>query len=115
MTKQEASGFLRFRVDIAKLLRTEFSDAYSECMNMAIEALQEPEWIPFTFEHDAVTGEEFIDCPTPNEDAEILVSDGISVWKDVWEDYDGYGLESGEELYGLAWKPIPKPHKKEVK
>lgn len=76
-----------------------------EAVSMAIDALQESEWIPFLFDENG----EF-DCRIPYEDDEIVVSSLDDVWKDTWIctcDGHGYyiqGLESGEELVGLAWK-----------
>lgn len=65
------------------------------------------EWIPFEIEDG------FLYCQIPDDDDDILVTDGKVVWHDTWiEDDDGYVLDSGYELYKcLAWMPLPKPYK----
>lgn len=67
-------------------------------------------WIPFTFGED---GE--LNCRLPDEDEEILASDGMYVWIDTFMYDDGeYYLElQGGDLMGLAWQPLPGPHKEE--
>ena len=55
----------------------------------------------------------------PDIDEDILVwdMDGTfdkeNVWVDTWEVPDAYvyGLESGMDLDGLAWMPLPKAYK----
>lgn len=65
------------------------------------------EWIPFEIEDG------FLYCQIPDDDDDILVTDGKVVWHDTWiEDDDGYVLDSGYELCKcLAWMPLPKPYK----
>lgn len=66
-------------------------------------------WIPFTFGED---GE--LNCRLPDEDEEILTSDGVHVWMDtLLFDSGGYYLDSNGDFTGLAWMPLPKPHKEE--
>lgn len=70
-------------------------------------------WIPFTFDEEGV-----LNCELPDIDEDILVwdMDGIfdkeNVWVDTWESPDCgvYELESGMDLEGLAWMPLPKPY-----
>lgn len=67
------------------------------------------EWIPFTFDEEGV-----LNCELPDVDEDILVSDGDSVWQDIWCEADeGYELFSGNEIEDLAWMqlPMPKPYK----
>ena len=66
------------------------------------------EWIPFTFDDDGL-----LDCALPEIDKEMLISDGEDVWIDTLMEDDGYYLDSGCELKGLAWMPLPEPHVKE--
>lgn len=72
------------------------------------------EWIPFTFDED-----DMLNCPLPDAEEEILISDGISVWvdtlmTDVEDDNIVYYLDSSNRnLKGLAWMPLPEPHVKE--
>lgn len=71
-------------------------------------------WIPFTFDEEGV-----LNCELPDIDEDILVwdMDGTldkeNVWIDTWESPDCgvYELESGMDLEGLAWMPLPKPYK----
>lgn len=67
------------------------------------------EWIPFKMEDG------FLYCQIPDDDEDILVTDGKVVWHDTWIECDeGYILDSGYELYKcLAWMPLPKPYKGE--
>lgn len=72
------------------------------------------EWIPFTFDEEGV-----LNCELPDIGERILVSDAEcmhddeSIWIDSWDSPDCgiYELESGEDLEGLAWMPLPKPYK----
>ena len=66
------------------------------------------EWISFTFDEDGM-----LNCPLPDEEEEILVSDGKDVWIDTLMEDNGYYLDSGREFRGLAWMQLPKPHVKE--
>ena len=71
-------------------------------------------WIPFTFDEEGI-----LNCELPDIDEDILVwdMDGTfdkeNVWVDTWEVSDAYvyGLESGMDLDGLAWMPLPKAYK----
>lgn len=72
------------------------------------------EWIPFTFDEEGV-----LNCELPDIGERILVSDAEcmfddeSIWIDLWDSPDCgiYELESGEDLEGLAWMPLPNPYK----
>lgn len=72
------------------------------------------EWIPFTFDEEGV-----LNCELPDIGERILVSDteamydDESIWIDSWDSPDCgiYELESGEDLKGLAWMPLPNPYK----
>lgn len=74
------------------------------------------EWIPFTFDEEGM-----LNCKLPVIDEDILVwdMDGTfdkeNVWVDTWESPDCgvYELESGMDLEGLAWMPLPKPYKEQ--
>lgn len=71
-------------------------------------------WIPFTFDEEGV-----LNCELPDIGERILVSDAEcmlddeSIWIDLWDSSDCgiYELESGEDLEGLAWMPLPNPYK----
>lgn len=72
------------------------------------------EWIPFTFDDEGI-----LNCELPDIGERILVSDAEcmhddeSIWIDSWDSPDCgiYELESGEDLKGLAWMPMPNPYK----
>lgn len=72
------------------------------------------EWIPFTFDDEGV-----LNCELPDIGERILVSDAEamfddeSIWIDSWNSPDCgiYELESGNELDGLAWMPLPNLYK----
>lgn len=72
------------------------------------------DWIPFTFDEEGI-----LNCELPDIGERILVSDteamfdDESIWIDSWDSPDCgiYELESGMDLEGLAWMPLPKPYK----
>lgn len=72
-----------------------------------VDKADSQEWIPFEMEDG------FLQCPIPDVDEEILVTDGKHVWEDTWIEYDdGYALDSNYELDKVtAWMPLPKPYK----
>ena len=49
------------------------------------------------------------DSPVPEEDEEVLVSDGFDVWIDTWIlDYVYHeGLENSDNVEDLYWMPLP--------
>ena len=79
--------------------------AFSVLKKLIEEQPKINKWIPFAFDEEGM-----LDCKCPEVDEEILVSDDISVWTDIWVEYEGYGLDSNNELEGLAWQPLPKPY-----
>lgn len=72
------------------------------------------DWIPFTFDEEGI-----LNCELPDIGERILVSDteamfdDESIWIDSWDSPDCgiYELESGMDLEGLAWMPLPNPYK----
>lgn len=63
-------------------------------------------WIPFEVDTDGT-----LYC-IPDDEEQVLISNGVSVWQDTFfNDDDGCYLDSGIDLIGLAWMPLPKPHK----
>lgn len=88
--------------------------AYDEGIYDAIHTIEHQpkinDWIPFTFGKDG----EF-NCKVPDEDEEVLVSDGKDVWLDVFShDEHGYFFEWKGDFKGMAWMPKPEPWKGEV-
>lgn len=95
-------------------------------IEMAEKALeQEPtilEWIEFTVremteeekEDYPESGAQFmVDCELPDDGETILVSDGYQVWQDKFWIEEGFGcwLETTDLEEGMAWMPLPKPHR----
>ncbi len=54
-----------------------------------------------------------LDCKMPDDEQEILVTDGKSTWQDTsFIDCDGYYLDSGYDWIDItAWRPLPEPYK----
>lgn len=76
--------------------------------DMIWEMPKADKWIPFTFGEDGV-----LDCPLPDVDEEVLVSDGVYVWIDtLLSDSGGYYLDNNGDFTGLAWMPLPEPWKR---
>ena len=81
----------------------------------AVEMVEQPTvdtWIQFTSEYSEEYEIEIMNCRLPDDDEEILVTNGRSVWKDTFfrdgrECYldGGYGFT--DEV--IAWQPLPKP------
>lgn len=96
---------------------TQLQNEYLHNLNVLKELVDKAgsfEWIPFTFDEEGV-----LNCELPDIDEDILVWDmsGMfdkeNVWIDTWEspDFGVYELESGMDLEGLAWMPLPNPYK----
>lgn len=56
------------------------------------------------------------DGTIPEEDEEVLISDGKTVWTDTWVYYgqNECGFDGGTDLEEFYWISFPKPPKKEV-
>jgi len=56
-----------------------------------------------------------LNCKMPDDEQEILVTDGKTVWKDMCcIDCDGYYLDSGYDWFDLtSWRPLPEPYKED--
>lgn len=64
-------------------------------------------WTPFVVENNEIISE----CPEQYE--KILVTDGEDIWVDLWDDCgDYFGLESNDDVEGLAWMQLPQPNNK---
>lgn len=51
------------------------------------------------------------DGAIPEEDEDVIVSDGKNVWIDTWIYYDAYscGFDNASSLEEFYWASIPKP------
>lgn len=96
---------------------TQLQNEYLNNLNVLKELVNKAEsfeWIPFTFDDEGI-----LNCELPDIGERILVSDAEamfddeSIWIDSWDSTDCgiYELESGNELDGLAWMPLPNPYK----
>jgi len=68
------------------------------------------EWIKFEQEFDKEINQEILASKLPDEDNEVLVTDGSSVWVDTFMcDCDGYYFDSGFEIIDRIthWMPLP--------
>lgn len=73
-------------------------------------------WIPFTVEYDEERQEEILQGKLPEEDEDILVTDGKTVWEDTFiHDGEECWLDSNIDLVdtAIAWMPLPEPYKPE--
>ena len=54
----------------------------------------------------------WLDCRLPDNEEEIICTDGKKVWIDTnWID-DGYSLDSGQDWIDIvAWQPLPEPYR----
>lgn len=88
-----------------------------KAFNLAITALEERlngGWTPFTAEYDEDYKIDTLNGKLPDEEQEILVTNGKYVWMDEFmRDGIEYYLDSGEELISeaKAWMPKPEPYK----
>ena len=53
----------------------------------------------------------YLDCKMPDDEQEIIVTDGRHVWVDTCIVNDGYALDSGHDWIEdvIAWMPLPEP------
>lgn len=83
---------------------------------LSAEAVQG--WIPF--KKRPLTDEEkqeypdwtyTFDCPLPDDEEEILLSNGKYVWTDTFINDGECYLDGGDDIDdGMAWMPLPKPY-----
>ena len=79
-------------------------------------------WIPFKTR--PLTDEEkqeypdwtyIFDCPLPDDEEEILLSNGKYVWTDTFINDGECYLDGGDDIdEGMAWLPLPEPYKEDV-
>ena len=71
-------------------------------------------WIPFEGEYDKVYKMNILQGKIPEDEQEIIVTDGKTVWCDTFlRDEIGCYLDSGSCLVDsvIAWQPLPKIYK----
>ena len=94
-----------------------------ECMRTeaTIKTVTEQRWIPVKY-HELTEEERkeclfsadikyMLDCELPDDEQEIIVTDGRHVWVDTCIVNDGYALDSGHDWIEdvIAWMPLPEP------
>ena len=100
-----------------------------DIVNSLLDALEQDEkengWIPIKYHQisEKERAEESIsndirymlDCKMPDDEQEILVTDGETTWQDTcFIDCDGYYLDSNYDWIEItAWQPLPKPYKED--
>ncbi|QAT43456.1 hypothetical protein [Aminipila luticellarii] len=102
----------------------EIEDEYDVGRNRGIDkAIQivkqvaaEGGWIPFKLEYDEEEQTERLQAPLPDDEQEILVTDGKTTWQDTFLRDDGCYLDSRFELVSqvIAWQPLPEPFKEDT-
>ncbi|WP_313528763.1 DUF551 domain-containing protein [Anaerotignum sp.] len=71
-------------------------------------------WIKFELEYDEEEKVEMLSCKLPDDEEEIIVTDGKNVWEDTFlRDVGECYLDSGYEfITGVThWMPLPEPPK----
>lgn len=82
-------------------------------------------WIPIKYHQisEKEREEEFLskdiqymlDCKMPDDEQEILVTNGETTWKDTcFIDSNGYYLDGGYDWIDItAWRPLPEPYEED--
>ena len=81
-------------------------------MKGEINMQEQLKWIPFTSEYNEEQKREMLQGEIPENDQEILVTDGKNVWSDTFINEGECYLDSGCYLVSevIAWMPLPKPY-----
>ena len=94
-----------------------------ECIKNMAKPNNDTRWIPVKYH--VMTEEErkaggfsndivyYLDCKMPDDDQEIIVTDGKYVWADTCIVDDGFALDSGYDWIEdvIAWMPMPEPYR----
>lgn len=89
----------------------------TEVVHLALKALEKQlngAWIPFKTEYDEDYNMDMLQGEIPDDEQEILVTDGECVWSDTFmrDGMECY-LDSGNDLIITvkAWMKLPEPYK----
>ncbi len=108
--EEKCEDYRNFAEEDMNLEYWERYEAYKE----AIEIVKKYGWIEFTQSYDDYYGMDTLNCKLPEEDEEILVTDGKYVWEDKFmrDGIECYLDNSGNEFVKevIAWMPKPKPY-----
>jgi len=120
MTRAEAIEILK---DEAYVLYEDDSPYNRQAFDMAIEALEQQQWIPVTYR--PAEGDELkhyvymFTCDMPADEQDILVTvkgrhGTLWVERDVNYCEDGFTLDSGNDWRDVeAWMPLPTPYQED--
>lgn len=90
-------------------------DAYYEMLKIIQEQPTVGDgWIPFVLEYEDEEKMDMLQDPLPEDEQEILVTNGNHVWEDVFlRDVGECYLDSGCSFVDnvTAWQPKPEPYK----
>lgn len=95
-----------------------------ECMKNMAKPHNDTRWIPVKYH--VMTEEErkvggfsndivyYLDCKMPDDEQEIIATNGKYVWADTCIVNDGYALDSGHDWIEdvIAWMPMPETYRK---
>lgn len=127
--KERLSDYHDFTKKLADDHQMFLASDVSEMIEQIKDDLEQDEkengWIPVKYHQisEKERAEEFIskdiqymlDRKTPDDEQEILVTNGETTWQDTsFIDCDGYYLDSGYDWIEItAWQPLPKPYKED--
>lgn len=86
---------------------------YADLAIQALQEKQEREWIKFETEIDEEDGREIFCCPIPDDEQDVLITDGKNVWLDMFcNDGNDCWFDSGFDFDKIThWQPLPEPPK----
>lgn len=91
-------------------------DKFTTLQNEAIKSLVRKgrlmEWIPFEKKYDEEMEGYILSGSLPNDEQDVLVTDGKRVWNDTFYNDGECYLDSGYDLFDevTAWMPFPEPY-----
>ena len=127
--KDRLSSYHDWMQDIVNKYKLVTARDFLEMIEQLQEDLEQDEkedgWIPVKYHQisEKEHAEESIskdihymfDCKMPDDEQEILVTNGKSTWQDMCcIDSDGYYLDSNYDWIEItAWRPLPEPYKED--
>lgn len=107
---------IEVNMDVHGPAKCEIELAYERGYQKGLAAGGNPKWITFSMEYDEEEQEAILQGKLPEEEEEILATNGENVWLDTFmRDGSECYLDSGFDLVDgvLAWMPLPDPYKPE--
>lgn len=111
--------------DHQMFLASDVSEMIEQIKDDLKEDEKENGWIPVKYhqisekerEEESISKDihYMLDCKMPDDEQEILVTNGKSTWRDTsFIDCDGYYLDSNYDWIDItAWRPLPEPYKED--